>query len=113
MSAAYQHLMLAEVEPGMILSDELLDQQGHVLLAQGTVLTAKTIGLLPSHGIETVAVLSPSGAAAPASTVDVAAVEARVAKLFRKNDPDNNDDWATGILRRYVLDFRLGREAAS
>ena len=46
MSASYQHLALAEVKPGMILSDVLLDKQGQVLLPQGAVLTAATIVLL-------------------------------------------------------------------
>ena len=32
----------------------------------------------------------------------------RIAHLFRKNDPDSNDDWATVLLRRFVTDFRLG-----
>ena len=111
MSAAYQHLALAEVKPGMILSDELLDQQSQVLLPKGAMLTAKTIALLPGHGIEMLAVLltAATGADAPARP-DPAMIERRLAHLFRKNDPDDHDDWATGILRRYITDFRLERE---
>jgi hypothetical protein len=112
MSAAYQHLALAQVKPGMILSDVLLDKQGQVLLPQGFVLTAKMIALLPSHGIDVLAVLRTDGDAPQEAPVDTAAVEARLDYLFRKNDIDNNDDWATGILRRYVSDYRLGREIA-
>lgn len=111
MSAAYQHLALAEVMPGMILSDELLDRQGQVLLPKGAVLTAKTIALLPSHGIDMLAVLRRDGSAA-ASQSDPASVQRRQDKLFRKYDPDNIDDWATGMLRRYILDYRLDRESA-
>jgi hypothetical protein len=106
MSAAYQHLALTEVKPGMILSDELLDQQGQVLLPKGAVLTANTIALLPSHGIDMLAVLCGETTPRP----DPATVERRLKKLFRKNDPDNHDDWATGILRRYIVDYRLERE---
>ena len=111
MSAAYQHLALAEVKPGMILSDELLDQQSQVLLPKGAMLTAKTIALLPGHGIEMLAVLltAATGADGPARP-DPAMIERRLAHLFRKNDPDDDDDWATGILRRYMTDFRLERE---
>ena len=106
--SAYQHLALAEIRPGMILSDELQDDHGHVLLQRGAVLTAAMIALLPRHGIEAVAVLTPGGA--PAEPVaDPEAVQRRLAHLFRKNDIDNNDDWATGILRRYVEDYRLQR----
>lgn len=108
MSAAYQHLALTEVKPGMILSDELLDQQGQVLLPKGAVLNAKTIALLPSHGIDMLAVLCSDGAAR--STPEPALVERRLARLFRKNDPDDHDDWASGLLRRYILDYRLERE---
>ena len=109
MSAAYQHLALTEVKPGMILSDELLDQQGQVLLPRGAVLTAKTIALLPGHGIDMLAVLRTDGEGREARP-DPSMIERRLAKLFRKNDPDNHDDWATGLLRRYMLDYRLERE---
>ncbi len=107
MSAAYQHLALTEVKPGMILSDELLDRQGQVLLPQGTVLTAKILALLPGHGIGVLAVLRE-----PAPEPDLSAHERRLAHLFRKNDLDDDADWATGILRRYVTDYRLEREIA-
>ncbi len=109
MSAAYQHLALTEVKPGMILSDELLDQQGQVLLPKGAVLTARTIALLPGHGIDMLAVLRTDGDGTQARP-DASTIERRLAKVFRKNDPDNHDDWATGILRRYMFDYRLERE---
>ena len=111
MSAAYQHLALADVKPGMILSDVLLDKQGQMLLPQGAVLTAATIALLPRHGIEMLPIARTDGAAhVQQAAIDTGAVEARQARLFRKNDIDDQNDWASGILRRYVLDYRLGRE---
>lgn len=108
MSAAYQHLVLAGLRPGMILSDELLDGQGHVLLPRGAVLTAATITQLARHGIESVAVQVAGGASADPAP-DPGAVQQRLAHLFRKNDIDNQNDWATGILRRYVEDYRMQR----
>lgn len=113
MNPAYQHLSLADVRPGMILSDELLDRQGQVLLPAGAVLTASTIALLPGHGIDALAVRRELAATVSDSTADAAnqsALEGRLAKLFRKNDSDDHNDWATGILRRYVEDYRLQRE---
>lgn len=107
MSAAYQHLALAEIRPGMILSDELLDGRGHVLLPRGAVLTAATIALLPRHGVESVAVQVAGTQTDPGADLD--AVQQRLAHLFRKNDIDNQNDWATGILRRYVEDYRMQR----
>jgi hypothetical protein len=106
MSSAYQHLAVADVRPGMVLSDVLRDRQGQVLLPQGAILTAAIIALLPRHGVDVLAVLH--GGAAPAP--DHAALQQRLAHLFRKNDIDNNADWATGILHRYMEDYRLGRE---
>lgn len=114
MSAAYQHLALTQVKPGMILSDELLDKQGQVLLPKGAMLTAKTIALLPGHGIEMLAVLLPEGAADPEAIPDQSVIERRLAKLFRKHASVDGevDGWATGILQRYILDYRLEREIA-
>ncbi len=105
MSLAYQHLALADVRPGMVLSDVLLDQQGQVLLPQGTVLTAAFIALMPRHGIDVVAVLS----AEPVPGPDLSAVQARVAHLFRHKGAD---DGASATLHRYIEDYRLGREVA-
>ena len=110
MSVAYQHHALAELRPGMILFDELLDGQGHVLLPHGTVLTAALITQLSRHGIESVSVqVAPAPGAVAETQADQAAIEQRLAHLFRKNDIDDQNDWATGILRRYVEDYRLQR----
>jgi hypothetical protein len=114
MSAAYQHLALSQVKPGMILSDEVLDKQGQVLLPKGAVLTEKTIALLPGHGIASLAVLRGDDAAEPAAPVDHSALEARLARLFRQHHGDHPeaDAFATGTLQLYITDFRLGREIA-
>lgn len=109
MISAYQHLALADVRPGMVLSDVLLDQQGQVLLPQGAILTAAIIALLPRHGVELLAVLRADADSAEPPP-DPAVVQARLAHLFRKSD--NSDAWATGILHRYLEDYRLGREIA-
>ncbi len=106
MNAAHQHLPLTDVKPGMVLSDELLDRQGNVLLAKGAVITEHILGLLPGHGIGILSVLRTDAPMGPPPAV----VEQRLQHLFRKNDADNNEDWATGILRRYISDYRLDRE---
>src|SRR6476469_3182145 len=107
MQAAYQHLALSEVKPGMVLSDELLDQQGQVLLPKGAVLNERTIALLPRHGIEMLAVVCDDPPAAPRPVQDPAIIEARLAHLFRKHNLADDRDWATGLLRQYMTDFRL------
>jgi hypothetical protein len=109
MTGNYQQLTLTEVRPGMVLSDVLLDVQGNVLLPQGTVLTDAMLALMPRHGIAVLPIardeVTPEAAAAAQ-----AHHEARLAHLFRKNDPDSGSDWATATLRRFVTDFRLGVE---
>ena len=115
LGSAYQHLALADVRPGMVLSDVLLDRQGQVLLPQGAVLTESIIALLPRHGVEALAVLRHADTAAAAP--DYAMLEQRLAYLFRRNNIMNHDvnshtDAASTTLHRYMAHYRLGRESA-
>ena len=108
MTASYQHVPLAQVQAGMILSDELLDAQGHILLPQGTVLSESMLALMPRHGITMLPIaLTEQPSAAEQAAGQEQHLE-RIAHLFRKNDPDSDEDWATALLRRFVTDFRLG-----
>jgi hypothetical protein len=109
MTSNYQPLNLAQVRPGMVLSDELLDVQGHVLLPQGTVLTEAMLALMPRHGIAVLPILQEE-VSAEAVQATLNHHEARITRLFRKNDADSDSDWATATLRRFVSDFRLGTE---
>lgn len=104
------HMMVpaAQLTPGMVLSDELLDNQGLVLLAKGAVLTEATIASLQRHHIEAVPVARVEAHRAP----DEAAVVARLDYLFRKHDLEGDSDWAGKLLRRYVEDYRLERQVA-
>lgn len=108
MTASYQHMPLAQVQAGMILSDELLDVQGHILLPQGTVLTDAMIALMPRHGIAVLPIALPDQPSAAEQAAGQEQHLERIAHLFRNNDADSDDDWATGLLRRFVTDFRLG-----
>jgi hypothetical protein len=98
---------LTDARPGMTLSDVLLDDKGNVLLAQGVVLTETILASLARHGVDALPILRAADAAPP---IDPAAVQARLDILFRGNDREDHADWATGILRRYVEDYRLQRE---
>ncbi|HEX7984007.1 MAG TPA: hypothetical protein VF616_10850 [Duganella sp.] len=108
MAGNYHQLALAEVRPGMVLSDVLLDIQGHVLLAQGTVLTDAMLALMPRHGIAVLPIVREDVAPEQAQAA-LAHHQARIDQLFRKNDADSDSDWATALLRRFVTDFRLNR----
>jgi hypothetical protein len=108
MTASYHQIPLEQVQPGMVLSDELLDLQGNVLLPQGTVLTAAMLTLMPRHGIQILPITRAVDVSADEAQATLAHYDQRIARLFRKNDPDDDSDWATGLLRRFVTDFRLG-----
>ncbi len=112
MTASYRHLPLAEVQPGMVLSDELLDQQGQVLLPAGAVLTETMLERMPAHGIESLAVVDERPADPAQLAAEREAQLARIAVLFRRHDPDDGEDWAANALRALVTDFRVGKEAA-
>ena len=107
MTAGLQLILLADARPGMTLSDVLLDEKGNVLLTQGAVLTEAMLASLARHGVESLPILQMES---PAPPIDPAVMQARLDYLFRGNDREDLDDWATGILRRYVEDYRLQRE---
>lgn len=118
MNLAYQHLALAEVQPGMVLSDVLLDRQGQVLLPQGAVLTAAIIALLPRHGIERLPVLRSDEAGPAAPAIDETAVTKRLDFLFRRgagqpHDKPDDPGHASAALHAYMRDYRLNREVAA
>lgn len=111
MTASYHQIPLEQVQPGMVLSDELLDLQGNVLLPQGTVLTAAMLALMPRHGIQILPIAHAAEVSADEAQATLAHYDQRIAHLFRKNDPDDDADWATSLLRRFVTDFRMGAAA--
>jgi len=111
MTASYQHLALADVQPGMVLSAELLDVHGKVLLPQGTVLTTEMLALMPRHGISALPIAQAEQNPAERAADQARQVE-RIAHLFRLHDPDHGEDWAADALRRLVTDYRMGKEAA-
>ncbi len=108
MSDRYELVPLAHLYPGMVLADALLDAHGHVLLAEGAVLGEATIASLAKHGIAA----APIVRAVPLSRPDPEAIQGRLDHLFRRNERDDHGDWATGLLRGYVEDYRLRREVA-
>jgi hypothetical protein len=108
MNGTYQLISLANAQPGMVLGEALRDDRGNVLLAQGAVLSESTLASLARHGVEVLPILAAH--AEPRPAIDPAQVQDRLDRIFRKQERDNHGDWATGILRRYVEDFRLQRE---
>jgi len=110
MSRPYQLTPLAESRPGMVLSDVVRDGKGNVLLAQGISLTESMLASLARHGIDMLPILQAAPEPPP---IDPDAIQARIDHLFRNHDREDLGDWATGVLRRYVEDYRLRREVAA
>ena len=110
MTAAYQLMPLADVRAGMVLSDVVRDERGNVLLSKGVVLTDTLTASLGRHGIEAVAIVVAAEDEEASPPPDPTVIQERLDHLFRNNERDDHNDWATGILRRYVEDYRLQRE---
>jgi hypothetical protein len=108
MKGAYQLISLSDARPDMVLGAVLRDDNGNVLLAQGAVLTEHMLASLARHGVETLPIVAAG--AEPEPEIDPVVVQERLDRVFRKHERDNHDDWALGILRRYVEDYRLRDE---
>lgn len=108
MSDTYEMTPLAHLYPGMVLADAVLDERGHILLAAGATLSEAAILSLARHGVSA----APIVRAVPVAPPGEAEIQGRLDHLFRHNDRDDVGDWATGLLRRYVEDYRLQREVA-
>ncbi len=111
MAENYKQLPLNQTQPGMVLSDDLLDRQGNVLLPRGVELTATTLASLERHGIEMLPI--ESGAL---SEVDQEAEfehhRQRLLRLFRQPQQSATPPTdATCTLQQYVTNFRLGKSA--
>ncbi len=98
-------IRIAQAEPGMVLSEDLLDHQGQVLLPKASVLSESLIKGLHRHDITAICILGAQSS--PEEQARTTAKHAqRIAVLFRQVAPD-----AVGVsnaLRSYVRSFRLG-----
>ena len=106
--AEYKQIPLEEALPGMVLSDDVLDMQGHVLLAKGVALTAMILAALRHHQVALLPIVSGKTSEKDREK-ELSMHEARLKRLFRKRDTDGDD--ATGLLERHMRRFRLGDQA--
>ena len=88
-------LPLAQARAGMMLSGELRDAHGHVLLPEGTVLTPAMLASLAHHGIDQVPVRNPH--------------RERIDYLFR-SFPASADASAGGALLTFLQAYRRGAD---
>lgn len=104
MSTIHKQLALAEVEPGMVLSDDLLDQQGHTLLPKGVTLTEQTIASLQRHHVDSLRIVAGERTEEEEEQQRVH-FRMRIERLFRRIDHSQ----ANGLLYDYISNFRLGK----
>jgi hypothetical protein len=101
----HKQLALADVVPDMVLSDNLLDPQGQILLPKGATLTQHAIDSMQRHGVVSVPVVV--GELTPEEEATKRALaEARLTRLFRRAD----DSEANQMLYLYLRNFRLGEQ---
>ncbi|HEY1044594.1 MAG TPA: hypothetical protein VGE60_12095 [Telluria sp.] len=106
MLSSHRFLPLSKVEAGMVLSDELLDGQGQVLLPAGAVISAALIPRLRAHGVSALPIACAPAPSAP--PMDRDAILCRVAHVFRSIDPHDPGHAPSRALRHAVLAYRLG-----
>lgn len=106
MHSSHRFLPLSKIEAGMVLSDEVRDGQGHVLLPAGATITADLLARLPAHGVSALPIaVPPAGSDMP---VDREAVLGRIAHVFRGIDPHDPAHAASRMLRRALETYKLG-----
>lgn len=103
MSALHKQLLLAEVTPGMVLADNLLDAQGQILLPKGATLTAQTINSMRRHDVVSIPVVIGE-LTAEEDAVRRQEAQARLTYLFRRSE----DNEINHLLHQYVDHFRSG-----
>ena len=103
MTTIHKQCALSEVIPGMVLSDDLLDPQGQVLLPKGATLTERTIESLHRHQVDSLTI-TMGELTQEEEIAQRAHFQARIERLFRKL----GDSEASGLLHRYIRNFRLG-----
>lgn len=103
MHVDHQQLALEQVSVGMVLSDDVTDDHGAVLLVKGSVLTTAMLVGLARHRIETVPIALPPEPE-PELAVDQEQVAKRLAFLFRRESIDD----ASSLLHQYLESYRLG-----
>ena len=102
-------LPLAQVCPGRILAEDVLDARGNLILKQGTLLTESVLNSLPRYKIQTLSVVDDENDPVEDvvdDSVTKRQTQERLDKLFR----NASDDVATRSLRDWVIEYRLGSE---
>jgi hypothetical protein len=91
--------------PGMVLSDDLRDSWGHILLPQGSQLTELTLESLKRYDVTELPILFEELSAEELAAKAAQQLQ-RIGILFRKSA----DSKAAQLLMQYVHTFRQGEQ---
>lgn len=97
-----RQLPLNEVLVGMIVSNDLLDTHGGLILGQGAVVTEAILFSLQRRGLETLGIVAEKGTDLDREA-EMARQRQRLVKLFRRC----GDGPADKLLLQYVTQYRL------
>jgi hypothetical protein len=101
MISKYKQLDLDDAEAGMVLSAEVLDHQGSVLLPAGAALTDALLTSMHRRGIDSVQVVDDS-VSPQELDAERERIAARLARLFRRPDKSAAD----AMLRAGLVAYR-------
>lgn len=105
MTQLHQYYPIEQATAGMVLADEVLDKQGHILLPARTVLTDVLIRSLAQHAVTQVSVLlEQSPEMIEQHQQELQKKIDRLPLIFRR--PSENP--ATEELRAYLQQYRTG-----
>jgi hypothetical protein len=106
MSHPYNFLPLHKIKAGMVLSDDLLDKLGHILLPAGTILTGSMINSMPHHDIHQLSILFKN---AVVSEEDILIERqkklARLKQIFRQAPNESPANTLLAYVEKYRSDF--------
>lgn len=110
MTRSYKLVLLEDAVPGMVLSDNLLDRHGKILLPQETMLTDKMLESLRRYDMDMIPIVVEE-LTDEQKAERLLKRQARLDRLFRKQNYGNAAENANDVLLQYLKDFRKGGEA--
>ena len=103
---AKKTLTLNEVAENAVLAEDVRDAKGQCLLAAGTALSASVIQVLQRRGVTVVTIKEEKMWTAEQIETRKIAIEAELARLFRRHDNDSTMQ----VFKQILVDFRLSED---
>lgn len=105
MFRGYRLVLIEEAIPGMVLSDNLLDRHGKILLPRDTVLNEKLLESLRRHDIDMIPIFAEA-LTEEQKAVFILEQQQRLEQLFRKRNYDRPNEYANEVLLYCLKRYR-------